>query len=123
MKYFSFKITFEENKAIYRTLAKKHHPDITGKDEVFKALVNEWEFYKLAIEKGVKPEERTAYDKIFKDADFININNVEEFYFKNKPLVDELVVRIFKGKKNKKMDEDLIKFGFTIGKQFLDLFK
>lgn len=125
MNYFSFSDTYAVNKNKHRELAKKYHPDLPGGNkEIFQAVQNEWEFYDARIKEGVNADQRSAYDNIFHNVDFSTIPDVEAYYNKNKPVIDELVSRfVLKKRANRKMDDDLIKFGFSLGKSIFDLFK
>lgn len=124
MTYFSFKKTEKENKDLYRELAKQHHPDRGGNSEIFKAISIEYEFYQKRIKEGVTPDQAKAYDNVFANTSFISIEEMEAYYLKNKPALDEIISRfILRKKPNRKMDDDIVTLGLGLGKSIFNLLK
>lgn len=97
-----------------------------GNADKFRAIQNEYEFYTKRLKENPSGEQKEAFDHIFSGMNFKDktYDELEVFYIKNKSVIDEAINRfIFKNKANRNMDQELVRFGFALGKSVLDLFK
>ena len=72
IRYFQEKVsTIQELKAQYYKLAKKHHPDVGGSEDIFKEISNEYEYLFDLLKAGIDFEH--IYQN-YKDTDFTQTN-------------------------------------------------
>lgn len=124
MQYFSFKKSFDENKATYRQLVKIHHPDKGGKQSVFVELNKQWEFYQFNHKKANTADKKQAFDTFASKVNYTEMkDDLEQFYNSNKQVIDELLNEIILNKRKKQVDTDVLQFGFKLGKSIFNIFK